>query len=212
LAGTEEAKDQLASLGEDVDDFVVQTSSKTQQLIKDYTAVASNAYQGVDVLDSNGNLRNTYEILLDIAKVYAEIQEEDKKAGTNRANALVEAIAGKNRSNIASSILLNPELLESSYESAKTSENAAQNELNSYMESLDAKISQFQNKVQQLESDLISSDFLKGLVDAGTQLINILDLAIDKLGVLPTLIAPIAAFLSVKKNIGIMHKYANQLF
>ena len=53
LAGTEEAKDELASLGEDVDDFVVQTSSKTQKIIKDYTAVASNAYQGVDVLDAS---------------------------------------------------------------------------------------------------------------------------------------------------------------
>lgn len=159
LAGTEEAKDELASLGEDVDDFVVQTSSKTQQIIKDYTAVASNAYQGVDVLDANGNLRNTYDILLDIAKVYKEIQEEDKKAGTNRANALVEAIAGKNRSNIASSILLNPEMLESVYNSALDADGAAMKELDSYMESLDAKVAQFQNRLQELESDLVSSDF-----------------------------------------------------
>jgi hypothetical protein len=122
-------------------------------------------------------------------------------------------ITQKNRSNIAASILQNHDMLVSAFDSsAYDSEDSAQNELNSYMESLDAKISQFQNKVQQLESDLIDSDFLKGLVDAGTQLINILDLAIDKLGVLPTLIAPIAAFLSVKKNIGIVHKYANQLF
>lgn len=95
IAGTEEAKGQLAEVGEDVDDFIVQTHSKTQQLIKDYTAVASNAYKGVDVLDPNGNLRDTYEILRDISKVYKEIQETDKKAGTNRANALVEALAGK---------------------------------------------------------------------------------------------------------------------
>jgi len=96
IAGTEAAKKELEDLGESVDDYIVQTSSKTQDMIKAYTAVASNGGKGIDVLDANGNLRNTYEILLDISKIYKEIQEEDKKNGTNRANALVEYIAGEN--------------------------------------------------------------------------------------------------------------------
>ena len=41
-----------------------------------------------------------------------EIQEEDQKAGTNRAQALVEQLAGKNRSNIVASILQNGDILE----------------------------------------------------------------------------------------------------
>ena len=82
---TEEAKNQIADLGEDIDDFVVKTKSKTDQIIRDYTAVKSNNYRGVSVLDNQGNLRDTYSILLDISKVYKEIQETDKKAGTNRA-------------------------------------------------------------------------------------------------------------------------------
>ena len=93
IAGTEEARNEIADLGEDIDDYVVRTKSKTDQIIRDYTAVASNNYKGVSVLDDNGNLRDTYDILLDIAKVYKEIQETDKKAGTNRANALVETLA-----------------------------------------------------------------------------------------------------------------------
>lgn len=201
LAGTEEAKEELFSLGEDVDDFIVQTNSKTQELIKDYTAVASNAYKGVDVLDANGNLRNTYNILLDISKIYKEIQEEDKKAGTNRAQALVEYIAGKNRSNIASSILLNPELLESVYESAKNADGAAMKELDAYMESLDAKVAQFQNRLQELESDLVNSDFLKGAIDFGTEFIHILDEIINKFGVLPTIMTGVGAGLGIK-NLG----------
>ena len=139
IAGTEEAKDELQEMGEDVDDFVVKTSSKTQQIIKDYTAVASNAYKGIDVLDANGNLRDTYDILLDIARIYKEIQEEDKKAGTNRAQALVEELAGKNRSNIASSILLNPQLLEDVYKTSQNSANSAQKELDSYLDSIDGR-------------------------------------------------------------------------
>lgn len=94
IAGTEEAKNELADMGEDIDDFVVKTRSKTNSIIQDYTAVASNNYKGVSVLDDNGNLRDTYNILLDIAKVYEEIQAEDKKAGTNRAQALIEELAG----------------------------------------------------------------------------------------------------------------------
>ena len=139
IAGTEEAKDELQEMGEDVDDFVVKTSSKTQQIIKDYTAVASNAYKGIDVLDANGNLRDTYDILLDIARIYKEIQEEDKKSGTNRAQALVEELAGKNRSNIASSILLNPQLLEDVYKTSQNSSGSAQKELDSYLDSIDGR-------------------------------------------------------------------------
>lgn len=202
LAGTEEAKNELASLGEDVDDFIVQTNSKTQQLIKDYTSVASNAYQGVDVLDANGNLRNTYNILLDISKIYKEIQKEDEQAGTNRAQALVEYIAGKNRSNIASSILLNPELLENVYKSALNSEGAAMKELDAYMESLDAKIAQFQNRLQELEADLIDSDLLKNIVDLGTGFIHFLDSIIDKFGVAIPLATAFGTALAIK-NVGI---------
>lgn len=91
---TEEAKNEIADMGEDVDDFVVRTKSKTDQIIRDYTAVASNAYKGVSVLDPNGNLRDTYSILLDIAEIYEEIRAEDQKSGTNRAQALVEQLAG----------------------------------------------------------------------------------------------------------------------
>ena len=84
-------------MGEDIDDFVVNTRSKTNSIIQDYTAVASNNYKGVSVLDDNGNLRNTYDILLDIARVYEEIQEEDKKLGErNRSQALIEELAGTN--------------------------------------------------------------------------------------------------------------------
>ena len=51
ILGTEEAKNELASLGEDVDDFVVQTQSKIDETVRSYTAVASNAFKGISVLD-----------------------------------------------------------------------------------------------------------------------------------------------------------------
>ena len=95
ILGTQEAKDELASLGENVDDFVVQTKSKIDQTVRNYTAVTSNAFKGISVLDDNGNYRSTYEILRDISRVYQEIIETDKKAGTNRGQALLEVLAGE---------------------------------------------------------------------------------------------------------------------
>ena len=93
ITGTEEAKAELEELGEDTSDFVVQTASKSQAAIKNFTKVASNNFQGFDILDDNGNYKSTYDILLGIAEIYEEIVETDKKYGSNMANGLLETLA-----------------------------------------------------------------------------------------------------------------------
>lgn len=139
IVGTEEAEEELSALNEEVDEFVKATNSKKQQIIKDYTAVASNNYKGFDILDENGNYKSTYDILLGISKIYKEIQEEDKKLGTNRAVALVEELAGKNRSNVASAILSDPEQLEAVKKSSEEAFGSAEEELNKYLDSIDGR-------------------------------------------------------------------------
>jgi len=91
-------------LGEDTSDFIVQTTSKVDAKVRKYTATAATP-GGISVLDDNGRLRDTYSILLDIAKVWDDIVESDNKFGTNRSNALLELLAGKTRSNVLASIL-----------------------------------------------------------------------------------------------------------
>lgn len=93
LSSSEISKKELEDMGEDVSDYVVQTSAKLQQTIKELTRTDSNK-EGVNIVDPNGSLKNTYEILKEISQVYKEIQEEDKKYGSNRAAALVEYLAG----------------------------------------------------------------------------------------------------------------------
>lgn len=185
IAGTEEAKEELESLGESVDDYIVQTESKTQQTIKNLTAVASNAGQGIDVLDANGNLRNTYDILLDISKIYKEIQEEDKKAGTNRANALVEYVAGKNRSNIASSILLNPELLEEVRTSAMAnSEGSVAREMEAQLESIESHLASLKNAWDKLWINDNNREVITFFLDLAKSILD----AVDSFGLLNTLL------------------------
>ena len=195
IAGTETAKKELEELGESVDDYIVQTTSKTQATIKAYTAVASNAGKGIDVLDANGNLRDTYDILLDISKVYKEIQEEDEKAGTNRAKALVEYIAGKNRSNIAASVLENPELLEKVYQASQDSVGSAMEENEKYLDSISGHIAQLQNQLQKLYSDTLSSDFIKGFVD----FLKVITELIDNVGLLQSGLIALTTVIGSKK-------------
>ena len=77
--------------------------------------------------------------LLGISKVYKEIQEQDKKLGTNHAAALIEELAGKNRSNIASAILQDPTQLEAVKKSSEEALGSAQKELDSYLDSIDGR-------------------------------------------------------------------------
>ena len=62
ITGTASAKEELEELGEDTSDFIVQTSAKSQEAIKNFTKVASNNFEGFDILDDNGNFKSTYEI------------------------------------------------------------------------------------------------------------------------------------------------------
>jgi len=198
ILGTEEAKNELASLGEDVDDFVVQTKSKLDQTIRDYTAVASNDFKGVSVLDENGNYRSTYEILRDIAKVYQEILEADKKAGTNRGQALLEVLAGKNRSNVAASILQNPELLESVYESAKNSKGSAQEELDKQLESIEGHLNQLKNAWDEIWINENNRETINFFLDLAKAILEV----VNELGGLKALLIGGAGIFAGFKNFG----------
>lgn len=200
LVGTEEAEKELSAMNEEVDAFVKATNSKKQQIIKDYTAVDSNNYQGFDILDSNGNYKNTYEILLGIAKVYKEIQEQDKKLGTNHATALIEELAGKNRSNIASAILQDPTQLEAVKKSSEEAMGSAQKELNSYLDSIDGKMAQLENRAQEFWFKVIDSETIKNGIGLLSTLFKGATDFVDTVGLLPTVIAPIAAILGKGKS------------
>lgn len=201
LVGTEEAEEELSAMNEEVDAFVKATNSKKQQIIKDYTAVASNNYQGFDILDSNGNYKNTYEILLGIAKVYKEIQEQDKKLGTNHATALIEELAGKNRSNIASAILQDPTQLEAVKKSSEEALGSAEKELNSYLDSIDGKMAQLENRAQEFWFKVIDSETIKNGIGLLSTLLKGATDFVDTVGLLPTILAPIAAILGKGKSI-----------
>ena len=200
MTGTEEAKKELEEAGDDVSDYVVQTQSKIDEQVRNYTAVASNKYKGVSLLDDNGNYRSTYEVLQDIADVYDEISASDKELGNNRLQALTELLAGKARANALAAILQNGDILRESYQQSQGAEGSAMEENEKYLDSIEGKMAQMKNRLQEFTTLALDSDAFKGLIDGATAFLETLNNIVKTAGLLPTLFGAGAAF-SMAKNI-----------
>ena len=143
---------------------------------------------GVDILTDTGSYRSTYDILLDISKVWKDISDVDQAA-------LLEIIAGKTRSNTAAAILSNTKDLEEALLAAQEAEGSALRENEKYLDSIQGKIDQFNNAVQTMWSNTLDDDMVKGVVELGTELVKI----VDNFGLIKTLVMAIGTFL-IQKN------------
>lgn len=178
LRGT--SAEELTSMGEDTEGLV-ETTSKLNSNIKALTAV--NGKAGVSILDMNGNYRDTYDILKDISQIWDDIGKQDLADGQNRQAALLEMMAGKNRSNILASILQHPDLLTDVYnDSANNYQNSAQNELNTYLDSIEAKTTKIKESWSQLWQSEGTTNTFKDLLTAGNGVLGL----VNKIGFGPT--------------------------
>jgi chromosome segregation ATPase len=176
LRGT--STEELEEAGEDTDGAIT-SKSKLRSKIKGYT--------GIDILTDSGAYKSTYDILLEISKVWDNLTDMDR-AG------LLEMIAGKTRSNTAAAILSNTKDLEAAYKSAMEAEGSALAENEKYLDSIQGRIDLFNNSVQTMWNNTLDSDVVKFFVDAGTGAIKL----IDNLGVIKTLFTAIGAILIQK--------------
>jgi TP901 family phage tail tape measure protein len=197
LVGTEEAKQELSDLGEETDGMIT-TVSKLRDTIMNATKAASSDGKGFDILDANGNYKSTYEIMQGLADLYDDIVKKDKELSTNNLNLLLETIAGKNRSNIAASILQNGDMLRSVYEDAQNSEGSAEKELNSYLDSVDGKLQQLTNRAQEFWFKVIDSETIKNGIDLSSTLLKGVTDFVDKVGILRTAFIGLAGYLTAK--------------
>lgn len=204
LVGTEEAKEELSDLGEETDGMIT-TVSKLRNTIQSATSAATKDGKGFDIFDLNGNYKSTYEIMQGLADLYDEIVKKDKELGTNNLNLLLETIAGKNRSNIAASILQNGDMLRSVYDDAQNSEGSAEKELNSYLDSVDGKFQQLQNRTQEFWYNVIDTTTVKSVLDFTTDLIEGASKffkLVEKH--LPTILGAIATIIASNKSGGLI--------
>lgn len=172
---------ELEEAGEDTTG-VVESKSKLRTKIQGYT--------GIDILTDTGAYKSTYEILLEISKVWDDLTDQDR-AG------LLELIAGKTRSNTAAAILSNTKDLEAAYKSAMEAEGSALAENEKYLDSIQGRIDLFNNSIQTMWSNTLNSDVVKFFVNLGTSLVKI----VDKFGLINTLVFGLMSYFTVfKKN------------
>lgn len=190
LRGTE-VSGQLEELGEETDGLV--SSSKMRDKIK--------GLSGVDILTDTGAYKSTYDIIYEIAGVWESMNDMDQAA-------LLELMAGKNRSNIMAALLTNMEDLKDAKDAALDAEGSAYRENEAYLDSIQGRVDIFMNALQTFWMNLISSDMAKGVVDLGTSLIQFLDTAHGKLTALG---AAFAIFLKATNNVDMFKQGLNGL-
>lgn len=180
------SKTELIEMGEDTEG-IIESKSKLQSLVKGIT--------GFDIMKDKDTYKDIYDIVLGIGEKWQDISDIDRAS-------LLEALAGKQQSNALAAALSNIDILKKSYEEATHAEGSAREENEEYAKSIQASIDLTKAKLEELANDVLNSDFLKGAIDAGGKLIDILDGIAKSGNTIPAVFAGVSAVLSARKNIG----------
>lgn len=141
---------------------------------------------GISVYNSNGEMKNTYELLETLAPIYQEATTAEKAY-------ITETIAGKYQAQNAAAILNNFAVAIEATETALNSEGSAAAENAKVLDSIEGKINGFKSAFEELSSSLIDSGFVKGVIDLGTALLKFANSDVTKM------IAKLAISLTVLK-------------
>lgn len=147
------------------------------------------ALSGVDILTATGEYKSTYEILSQIADVWANINDMDQAA-------LLELISGKRNSSVIAAILQNPEELKDAFEDAMDAEGSALRENEKYLDSIQGRIDLLTNATQTMWKNALDSDVVKFFVDLLTKLVKL----VDKIGLIKTALAGVFIYLTAFKK------------
>lgn len=141
---------------------------------------------GVDLTDTEGQFRSTYEILKDISDVWKDLD-------TKQQALLLENIAGKTQANVLASVLQNAETLDKAYGDLIKSAGSAEAEQAAYMDSIAGKANALKENFRGIFYDLIDSSAVKGSLDALNSLLSSYRSLAGTLGDLPVLLATVTA-------------------
>lgn len=176
------AETELQNLGEETDEYT-KTTSKLRDLVKSLT--------GFDIMEDENTFKSIYDILLGIGKEWNNLTDLEQ-------SSLGEALAGKRNANVLYSVMQNIDQLEDVYQTAENSAGSAQKEQENYQKSIQYSIDVTKAKLEELANDFLSSDFLKGAIDAGGKFIDILDGIVNHVGILRTAFIGLAGYLTAK--------------
>ena len=120
----------------------------------------------ISVYKSNGELKNTYEILETLAAVYPELTNAEKAYVT-------ETIAGKFQAQNAAAILNNWKTAVEATTTALNSNGSAAKENARVLESIEGHLQRLRAQWQQLAINIVDSGLIKMVVDLGTAFLKL---------------------------------------
>lgn len=95
--------------------------------------------------------------------------------------------------NTTSALIQNWSTVEDVIESTKNATGSADAENAKHLDSIQGKLAQFQAQFQSASTSVLDSGLVKGTIDAGSGILGFFNTLIDKAGVLPGLLTPIAS-------------------
>lgn len=135
----------------------------------------------VSLVDVNGQMRSTYDILLDLGKIWGTL--------TNNQKALLgQELAGKYQANAFYAIMQNYEKLKEVKETAENSVGSAAQEQETYINSLEAKISAIRENIKGLVMDSSNVELFKGLISGANAGVSALRFLIEKIGAVNSMV------------------------
>lgn len=128
---------------------------------------------GVAIEDSNGDLRSTYDIMSDYAKIYPQLTSEQKQY-------YAELSAGKRQVNVFNAIVQQMADVDKAIEQSKDSLGSAANENEIYRQSVEGLRNELKNEFQSVSKKVISSDWIRDVLSGATDLLKVFENIIEQ--------------------------------
>jgi TP901 family phage tail tape measure protein len=145
-----------------------------------------------ELTNTNGSLRSTYDIILDLSKAWNSGKLDDMTKAK-----LLDETAGKQQAKVMASILQNASQLPKIYETLKNSAGSAEKEQARYMDSISGKLNAFKESIKAIWLNLSDSSAIKSILSGATSGVNGLNTLIQKFGAMPTVIMGVVGAMTI---------------
>ena len=192
------AKTEAEEAGESTDGMADSLSELREEIL-DLTG------QKVDIQIDDDTFKSTYQILKELSTVWSNLTD------VSQAN-LLELIGGKRNANVVSALLENFKVAEDALKSSMESAGSAVAENEKHLDSIQGKLAEFKAHFESVSITFINSEFIKGVVDLGTFLLQILEVVgdiVNALGGLSNVLSTIAGIILTIKIDSIVGKLSS---
>lgn len=146
----------------------------------------------VDIQLDEDTFKSTYQIIKELSEVWGELTD------ITQANIL-EMIGGKRNSNVVAALLTNFQTAEDVLKTSAEAAGSALAENEKYLDSINGKIDMFKATFEELSLNVFDSELIKGAIDFGTALLDVLNTLADINALLPVTVALITTIMALRR-------------